>query len=65
MDSPRAADIIHNFDAGNDVFAFSGIGVAGGHIEHVESAALSAVTKVRPRLRSFGQAMTTSRSISM
>jgi hypothetical protein len=33
-------DTIHNFDAANDSFTFSGISVAGGHIEYVGSGAM-------------------------
>lgn len=40
-----AADTIHSFDAGNDSFTFSGIGVAGGHIESWKAPTSLAVTR--------------------
>ncbi|MEZ2144669.1 VCBS domain-containing protein [Bradyrhizobium sp. DN5] len=49
-----AADTIHNFDAGNDSFTFSGISIAGGHIEYVDSAALLGANQASAHLQSFG-----------
>ncbi|MGL3111436.1 VCBS domain-containing protein [Bradyrhizobium sp. BR 1432] len=49
-----AADTIHNFDAGNDSFTFSGISIAGGHIEYVDSAALLGADQASAHLQSFG-----------
>lgn len=49
-----AADTIHNFDAGSDSFTFSGIGVAGGHIEYVDSAALLGANQASAHLQNFG-----------
>ncbi|QOZ75397.1 hypothetical protein XH83_08055 [Bradyrhizobium sp. CCBAU 53351] len=49
-----AADTIHNFDAGNDSFTFSGISVAGGHIEYVDGAALLGGNQASAHLQSFG-----------
>jgi hypothetical protein len=37
-----AADTIHNFDAANDSFTFSGIGITGTHIEYVGTGAFTA-----------------------
>ncbi|SDJ01426.1 VCBS repeat-containing protein [Bradyrhizobium sp. Rc2d] len=49
-----AADTIHNFDADNDSFTFSGISIAGGHIEYVDSAALLGANQASAHLQSFG-----------
>ncbi|WP_128935729.1 VCBS domain-containing protein [Bradyrhizobium zhanjiangense] len=49
-----AADTIHNFDAANDSFTFSGISIAGGHIEYVDSAALLGANQASAHLQSFG-----------
>ncbi|WP_298241353.1 VCBS domain-containing protein [uncultured Bradyrhizobium sp.] len=49
-----AADTIHNFDAANDSFTFSGINVAGGHIEYVDGAALLGGNQASAHLQNFG-----------
>ncbi|WIW47860.1 VCBS domain-containing protein [Bradyrhizobium sp. 62B] len=49
-----AADTIHNFDAGNDSFTFSGISVAGGHIEYVDGPALLGGNQASAHLQNFG-----------
>ncbi|MHC4050467.1 VCBS domain-containing protein [Bradyrhizobium sp. 25ACV] len=49
-----AADTIHNFDADNDSFTFSGISVAGGHIEYVENAALLGANQASAHLQNSG-----------
>lgn len=49
-----AADTIHNFDAGNDSFTFSGISVAGGYIEYVDSAELLGGNHASAHLQSSG-----------
>ncbi|UPJ60288.1 M10 family metallopeptidase C-terminal domain-containing protein [Bradyrhizobium sp. 192] len=49
-----AADTIRNFDADNDSFTFSGISVAGGHIEYVENAALLGANQASAHLQNFG-----------
>ncbi|WP_407117277.1 M10 family metallopeptidase C-terminal domain-containing protein [Bradyrhizobium sp. LMG 9283] len=59
-----AADTIHNFDADNDSFSFSGASIAGGHIEYVDSAALLGANQASAICSVLGLATTTSRSIS-
>ncbi|SFN60836.1 VCBS repeat-containing protein [Bradyrhizobium sp. Rc3b] len=49
-----SADTIHSFDADNDSFTFSGISVAGGHIEYVENAALLGGNHASAHLQNFG-----------
>lgn len=49
-----AADTIHNFDAGNDKFTFSGISVAGGHIEYVDGPTLLGSNQASAILQNFG-----------
>ncbi|WP_146006582.1 calcium-binding protein [Bradyrhizobium forestalis] len=49
-----AADTIHGFDAANDSFTFSSVGVAGGHIEYVDSAALLGGNQASAHLLNFG-----------
>ncbi|TQF32037.1 VCBS domain-containing protein [Bradyrhizobium sp. UNPA324] len=49
-----AADTIHNFDANNDSFTFSGISVAGGHIEYVDGAPLLGGNQASAHLQNFG-----------
>ncbi|PSO16455.1 hypothetical protein C7G42_23290 [Bradyrhizobium sp. MOS003] len=49
-----AADTIHNFDADNDSFTFSGISVAGGHIEYVENAGLLGANQASAHLQNSG-----------
>jgi Ca2+-binding RTX toxin-like protein len=49
-----AADTIHNFDAGEDSFTFSGLSVAGGHIEYVDGAALLGSDQASAHLQNVG-----------
>ncbi|MCJ9700535.1 beta strand repeat-containing protein, partial [Bradyrhizobium sp. SHOUNA76] len=49
-----AADTIHNFDAGNDSFTFSGISVAGDHIEYVGGATLLGGNQASAHLQNIG-----------
>jgi VCBS repeat-containing protein len=49
-----AADTIHNFDANNDSFTFSGISVAGGHIEYVDGAPLLGGNQASAHLQNIG-----------
>ncbi|MGL9621324.1 VCBS domain-containing protein [Bradyrhizobium sp. U531] len=49
-----AADTIHNFDAANDSFTFSGISVAGGHIEYVDGATLLGGNQASAHLQNIG-----------
>lgn len=49
-----AADTIHNFDAGNDRFTFSGISVAGDHIEYVGGATLLGSNQASAHLQNIG-----------
>ncbi|WP_407117244.1 VCBS domain-containing protein [Bradyrhizobium sp. LMG 9283] len=48
-----AADTIHNFNADGDSFTFSGISIAGGHIEYVDSAALLGGNQASAHLQNF------------
>ncbi len=49
-----AADTIHNFDAANDSFTFSGISIAGGHIEYVDAAPLLGGNQASAHLQNSG-----------
>jgi hypothetical protein len=49
-----AADTIHNFDAANDSFTFSGIAVTGGHIEYIESGSFGALGQASAYLQNNG-----------
>ncbi|KYG21639.1 hypothetical protein SE92_16370 [Bradyrhizobium sp. AT1] len=49
-----AADTIHNFDADNDSFTFSGIGVIGDHIEYVGGAELLGGNQASAHLQNVG-----------
>jgi Ca2+-binding RTX toxin-like protein len=49
-----AADTIHNFDAANDSFTFSGITIVGGSIEYVDSAAFLGGGHASAHLQDFG-----------
>ena len=48
------ADTIHNFDASNDSFTFSGIAIAGNHIEYVATGALMGAGQASAHLQSNG-----------
>ena len=49
-----AADTIHNFDAANDSFTFSGISIAGDHIEYVGTGAFAGPGQASAHLQSNG-----------
>ncbi|WP_409411063.1 M10 family metallopeptidase C-terminal domain-containing protein [Bradyrhizobium sp. WBAH10] len=49
-----ADNTVHNFDAGGDSFTFSGISIAGGHIEYVDSAALLGGNQASAHLQNVG-----------
>ncbi|HEY1214875.1 MAG TPA: hypothetical protein VGE93_14690, partial [Bryobacteraceae bacterium] len=50
----NAADTVHNFDAANDSFTFSGMSVAGGHIEYVDDGSLLGGNQASAHLMNFG-----------
>ncbi|RZM94755.1 hypothetical protein CWO91_39250 [Bradyrhizobium genosp. SA-3] len=55
--SPWEGDAARSdFDASDDSFTFSGISIAGGHIDYVDSAALLGADQASAHLQSFGPA---------